>query len=102
MRASVLLPPVLAIGLTFGSWAPGQTQPARPASSSPSVVTGTLESHLKLGRVLLDQRDLEGAIKEYRQAVSIAPESAEASGQLGLLLRETGKVQESIYYLRCW
>ena len=42
-----------------------------------------------------DLKRYEEAEKEYQEAIRINPELAEAHGNLGLLLSETGKIKEA-------
>jgi len=46
---------------------------------------------IRLGALLCDQlRDYEGAIKEFREAIRLEPDNAEALGNLGVALGNTG------------
>jgi len=51
--------------------------------------------HLKLGGVLWQQAEIEGAVAEYRRAVELAPTDATTNVTLARALRLTGKPHEA-------
>lgn len=51
--------------------------------------------HMERGGVALDQRDLDAALAEYRQAVSLDPNNADAHEKLGEVYREMGDLNKA-------
>ena len=47
------------------------------------------------GRRLLNAGDLDGAISQFRAAINAAPDYAAAHFELGLALRQQGKLEEA-------
>jgi tetratricopeptide (TPR) repeat protein len=56
---------------------------------------GSLEAHLDLGMVLLDQRQFEAALDEFSKTISIAPNAASAHYQRGLALGALHRYNEA-------
>jgi tetratricopeptide (TPR) repeat protein len=54
------------------------------------------EEYLKRGDALLDQRDLEGAIRTYTRAIELAPGLGEAYVKRGIALRTNGNLNDAI------
>jgi len=68
---------------------------------------GLAEAHLQLGGLIMDQYDREPAIAEFKEAVRLAPEYAEAYFLLGMALSMQGmtgddeaKSEEAIIHLK--
>jgi len=53
-------------------------------------------AHNDLGIMLYKQRDLNGAVAEYRETIRLLPDYAEAHNNLGNALREMGNLDDAI------
>ena len=56
-------------------------------------------SYMQLGRVLLEEGNIEQAISVYKEALAISAEDAELMTTLGLLYLKNNKHQEAFEYL---
>ncbi len=52
--------------------------------------------HTSLGHALLAKMDLDGAAAAYRQAVALRPDAVEAYNNLGVVLKEQGRLEEAL------
>lgn len=53
-----------------------------------------------LGLALLDKRDLDGAIAEFREALRLKPDLPQAHNRLGIALRDKGDLDLAIAEFR--
>jgi tetratricopeptide (TPR) repeat protein len=65
-----------------------------------SQVQSAAEPHYNLGLALYDKGDLDGAIREYREALRIQPDYAEAHNNLGNALEKKGDLDGAIREFR--
>jgi tetratricopeptide (TPR) repeat protein len=61
-----------------------------------SQVQSAAEAHYNLGVALYDKDDLDGAIREYREALRIQPDYADAHVNLGVALYDKGDLDGAI------
>ena len=87
------------------SWDPREDKRAR-AQDALDINPGLAEAHVRLGVLIMDRYDKEPAIAEFREAVRLAPEYAEAYFLLGMELSMQGmtggedKYEEAIVHLK--
>ncbi len=62
----------------------------------PTPAAGTAQEHFERGQLFLEQRDAEGAIREFLFALRLKPRYAEASNGLGLAFRMKGDLDEAM------
>jgi TonB family protein len=58
------------------------------------------QAHYRMGELLLSQKNFDGAITHYREAIRINPDYAAAHAGLGSALRETGDLENAIAEFR--
>ena len=75
-----------------GSWTRPSPNTARPSGSSPTTPRPTATSAIALA----DQGKLDEAIAEYREAIRLKPDDAEAHNNLGNDPERQGKLDEAI------
>ncbi|MBZ5684872.1 MAG: tetratricopeptide repeat protein [Acidobacteriia bacterium] len=61
---------------------------------------GDFEAHYNLGSMLQTRDDLDGAIREYQEAMSLRPEDATANNALGAALVARGNAARATEFLR--
>ncbi len=89
-RATTWAKPCFKKEISTGRW---------PASSKPPVLAPDAQARwCNLGKDFLQQKDWDGAIACYRQAIKINPRSAEACANLGVASYQKGQTQEAIDY----
>jgi len=71
-----------------------------PKSQSPDVTRAEAKEHLKRGVALAEERDSEGAIKEFQTAIRLNPNDAEAHFKLAETLRDRLDIDGAIAELR--
>src|ERR1700704_6470993 len=64
--------------------------------SSPASAADTSATHMARGDALMAKNDLDGAIREYRQALRLRPRNAKAHYEIGLALKIKGDLDGSI------
>ena len=79
--------------------------PPAPAISSqdppqPPPVSSTASQHLRQGYSLYNQGNLDGAIRQWREAIDQAPGYAEAHYRIGVALQERGELSQAITAFR--
>jgi protein O-mannosyl-transferase len=63
------------------------------------VTRGNYAIHYNLGTTLLDRGDIDGALREYQETLSIKPDFIEAHNNLGTILLLKGYQNEAIKHL---
>lgn len=71
-----------------------------PDTPQPQPVPATAAQHLRQGYTLYNQGNIDGAIRQWRQAVDHAPSHAEAHYRIGIALQERGELPQAITALR--
>ena len=66
----------------------------------PPPVSPTASQHLRQGYALYNQGNLDGAIRQWREAIHQAPSHAEAHYRIGVALQERGEVGQAITAFR--
>ncbi len=81
---------------------PGRMDKARAAANRAAELQPELpEAHVALGEILYrSERDYEGALREYRTALAIAPSNPIALEAAGLALRRLDRWEEALKYFR--
>jgi tetratricopeptide (TPR) repeat protein len=96
VTAVIVLVFVTAIG---GCSTPGRSPTQYPASV-PTQGASQFDAHSKLGYALFSKGDYDGAIQEYRQAISLDPKSAQDHILLGMALRAKGDLDGTVVEYR--
>lgn len=71
-----------------------------PDTSQPPPVPATAAQHLRQGYTLYNQGNVDGAIRQWRQAIDQAPGHAEAHYRIGVALQERGELPQAMTALR--
>ncbi len=66
----------------------------------PPPVSSTASQHLRQGYALYNQGNLDGAIRQWREAIHQAPSYAEAHYRVGVALQERGELAQAITAFR--
>ncbi len=74
----------------------GAEERTRWFQAAVGVAPKNVAAHLNLGNALYDQKDVFGAIAEYREAIRLDPKLAIARSNLGLALYHTRNIDEAI------
>ena len=69
-------------------------------TSQPPPVPAAASPHLRQGYTLYNQGNVDGAIRQWRQAIHQAPGHAEAHYRIGVALQERGELPQAITALR--
>ncbi len=86
---------------------PSVPEPPAPApvissqdTPQPPPVSPTASQHLRQGYTLYNQGNLDGAIRQWREAIHQAPSHAEAHYRIGVALQERGELAQAITAFR--
>ena len=71
-----------------------------PDTPQPPPASATAAQHLRQGYTLYNQGNIDGAIRQWRQAIDQAPGHAEAHYRIGIALQERGELPQAITALR--
>ena len=71
-----------------------------PDTPQPPPASATAAQHLRQGYTLYNQGNIDGAIRQWRQAIDQAPSHAEAHYRIGIALQERGELPQAITALR--
>jgi tetratricopeptide (TPR) repeat protein len=78
------------------SAAPQTARPAAPTASSVPAANGSAAYYFMLGRHLEDERKIDDAIAAHKQAITLAPESAEVRAELAGLYARQDRAREAL------
>lgn len=95
MRTSLLSKSAIAFALASGALASAQAPTTKPLPDSPAA-HASAQSHYNLGVSLSNKGDIDGAMREYREALRLQPDYFDALENLGLLLVKKGDLNGAI------
>lgn len=91
----------MVLTMTFGC-AVSHAEPSFEAASEPTIRAAQDESllHIDAGGRLFEQRDLEGAAREYREAIRLSPLNPTPHNNLGMVLHVQGQPAAALIEFR--
>lgn len=91
----------VVLTMTF-ECAVSHAKPSFEAASEPTICTAQDEAllHIDAGGRLFEQRDLEGAAREYREAIRLSPLNPVPHNNLGMLLHLQGQPAAALLEFR--
>jgi Flp pilus assembly protein TadD len=90
MQAWAITTLALTIGAVLGGCA-SRSQPLAAPAGEPDA-----KAHMSLGSALYNDGDLDGAVREYQQAITLDPRNAWAHNNLGATLEKKGDLDGAI------